>query len=249
VWSIAVIALLGALVAPRATAQSREPEEPSANPATGIVTDRLSPRQRGIWRAIKQLILAVDAAGKPLHPTLYALWEQVETGPHTIYLEFDEDAPATHLTQVAGRFQIECLDPQGIRHVATIRLHLKVIDRAHTRALTGRDAGFSQLAGLNRLERYAEVLGHELAHAADVLSDPGRVQMLEELVEQTNESINQSLWRKAAIAPELEQRIMRRDAFLKELEERARTVEEAVWRELLESQTARKDRKVVALAR
>ncbi len=52
-----------------------------------------------------------------------------------------------------------------------IRLNLGMIDRALVSELSRRDDGFVPLAGLSKIERYAEVLGHELAHVAELLTN------------------------------------------------------------------------------
>src|SRR6266511_4150889 len=83
--------------------------------------------------------------------------------------------------------------------------------------------GFIPFQGLSKEERYAEVLGHELAHAVHILSDPARARMVKEVVQETNE-LFLSYGRQygyANVGPEMQRRLSLRDALLKELEEPA----------------------------
>jgi hypothetical protein len=205
----------------------------AAAPASGLITDRLTARELKRWRAIERLVLAVDAQGQPLRPTLRGLWEWAATSGHAIHIELPSlDRTRTSL---AGSFNLEQADPHGKRHRAVIRLCLANIDQAHVGPQAARADGLIPFQGLSREERYAEVLGHELAHAADILSSPARAQMVEEQVEQTNALLlsHNSRYRAQQFGPELQQRLSHRDSLLKELEARAEAVEAVIWRELV----------------
>ena len=78
------------------------------------------------------------------------------------------------------------------------------------------------------------MLGHELAHADHILTDPERVRKVEEMVEKTNEILLSQLSNRRVnlLAPEMNRRLSRRDALLKDLEEEAEEMEYVVWREL-----------------
>ena len=207
--------------------------------ATNIITDRLTGKDLRRWNAIKRIVFAEDAEGQSLHPTLRSLWERLERSGHTIYIEMGDTGRA--ISNTAGVFRLEQFDPEGIRHVAVIRLYPGTIDRAYVGPNAARAEGFIPFQGLNKVERYAEVLGHELAHAVHILSDLTRAQMVEEIVQQTNESFL-SYGRRygyANIESEMRQRIAKRDAFLKELEEPAEAAEMSVWREIVSSRAAR----------
>jgi len=206
--------------------------------ATNIITDRLTGKDLRRWEAIKRIVLAEDIEGQPLHPTLRGLWEKLERSGHTIYIEMRGMGRA--ISNTAGVFHIEQLDPEGLRHVAIIRIYPETIDRAYIGPTADAD-GFIPFQGLSREERYAEVLGHEMAHAVHILSDPARARMVKEVVQETNE-LFLSYGRKygyANIGPEMQRRLSLRDALLKELEEPAEAAEKLVWREILWSSEAR----------
>ena len=144
--------------------EPQAPQQGNAATVTGIVTDGLSCAELKVWRSIVDIVMAVDKKGRRLYPTLYELYRQAETSGHLIRIELsDEDS----MTRV-GQFSIETLDPKGARHVTTIWLNLATIRRT----FVGEDArychGLIPFVGLSTKQRYAEVLGHELAHAVDV---------------------------------------------------------------------------------
>jgi hypothetical protein len=205
---------------------------------TNIITDRLTAKDLRRWEAIKRIVFAKDIEGQPLHPTLRGLWEKLERSGHVIYIEMRGMGRA--ISNTAGVFHIERLDPEGVRHVAIIRLYPDIIDRAYVGPAAGAE-GFIPFQGLSKEERYAEVLGHEMAHAAHILSDPARARMVKEVVQETNE-LFLSYGRQygyANVGPELQRRLSLRDALLKELEEPAEAAERLVWREILWSREAR----------
>ncbi len=207
---------------------------------TNIVTDRLTSKDLRRWNAIRRIIFAEDIDGQPLHPTLRGLWDQLERSGHTVYIEM---RGADHaLSNTAGVFRIERLDPQGLRHVAVIRLYPDTIDRAYVGAIARRAEGFIPFHGLSKEERYAEVFGHELAHAVHILNDLTRARMVEELIQQTNDAFLRYGRRHgyANIEPEMAQRLAIRDAFLKELEEPAELAEMFIWREMVSGRMAKK---------
>jgi hypothetical protein len=206
---------------------------------SGIITDRLSAKDLQRWQAIERIVFAEDAAGYPLHPTLRGLWEWVETSGHAIYLEMV--SPSRISTCTAGSFSLTRFDPQGKRHEAVIRLHPANIDQAYVGPNVARPDGLIPFEGLKKEERYAEVLGHELAHAVFILSDLARAKMVEELIEQTNERLlsRDTKRRGEPIGQEMRERLLTRDSFLRELEAQAEAMETAVWRELIASQKAR----------
>jgi hypothetical protein len=200
--------------------------------ATNIVTDRLSGKDLRRWDAIKRLVFAEDIEGLPLHPTLRRLWDQLERSGHTIYIEMSGTGRA--VSNTAGVFHIERFDPEGLRHVAVIRLYPETIDRAYVGPNTARHEGFVPFHGLSKEERYVEVFGHEMAHAVDILGDLARARKVVELVQRTNEMflLHGKRYGYANIGPEMQERIAVRDAFLKELEEPAEVAEMMVWKEI-----------------
>ena len=200
--------------------------------SSGLITSRLSIKELDLWKEMERIVFAEDSDRRPLHPALRNLWERVETSNHAVFIVITRSSRTSSCT--AGSFAIERFDPKGEKHIAAIRLNLPSIDQAHVGPSSARDNGFIPFQGLSKKERYVEVLGHELAHAVDILSDPERARKVEEMVEKTNEILlSQSPDRRVnLLAPEMNRRLSRRDALLKDLEARAEEMEYVVWREL-----------------
>lgn len=205
---------------------------------TGILTDRLAPKDLQRWNSIERLVF-VEADGQYLHPTLRGLWEWLETSGHAVYIVFTK--PTLNATSTAGQFKLEKLDSRGERHVGVIYLNFSNIDLAYVGRETWRDAGFIPFDQLSREERYAEVLGHEMAHAVDILTSLDRTAKVEETVEQTNALLlhHRSLNPTEQLTVELRHRLSHRDALLKTLEMAAEKIEAQVWRELVASKPQR----------
>jgi hypothetical protein len=203
---------------------------------SGIITTRMSRKDMQRWHAIKRIVFAEDARGRPIHPTLRDLWEEIENSGHAVHIEME--SPSFPVSTTAGSFRIERFDPQGIRHVAVIMLNPASIDLAYVEPDAARPDRFIPFLGLSKEERYAEVLGHELAHAVYILSDLTRARMVEESIQQTNKLflLHIRQYGNRYIKPEMRYRIVRRDILLQELEEQAEAVEELVWRELIGGQ-------------
>lgn len=234
--SAVIILIVTALKFSTAQAQVEGPCQP---PAGGILTERLSAKQIDLWRKIERIVLAADAEGRFLNPVLQDLWERVESSGHTIYFQISESA----LSSSAGVFRLEQFDPSGQHHIAVIELRPRVIDQATVGPDVQRPDGLIPFEGLVKEERYAEVLGHELAHAADVLLNLDLARQVEELIEQTNEMLL-STRRQGDVTSfaeaEMDQRIKNRDCLLQRLEAYAEMMEKQVWRELRTTQQVRK---------
>jgi hypothetical protein len=164
---------------------------------------------------------------------LKSLLEQLQTSDHSVYLEFDDSLAGCRCT--AGKFSIERVEREGSRNVAVIKLYLRIIDHASAPSRANLKGGFAPLAGLNKLDRYAEVFGHEMAHAVDVLFSPERVKWVDEVLRKSDQVIQQRLRRKGRIEPEMQLALQEREVFLHELEKPAEIAEAMVWRELVES--------------
>ena len=239
----ALLGPLGPILSP-AEAQHLRPRRteslirPRRVAAAGMITERLSVKGLQRWQSIERLAFAEDAAGQPLYPTLRGLWEWVEASGHAVYIELVN--PSRVSTCTAGSFSIERFDPQGVRHRAVIRLHLSNIDQAYVGPGVARADGFIPFDGLQKEERYAEVLGHELAHAVWILGDLRRAEMVEEVIEQTNELLLSNYARRLdqSIGQEMRRRLINRDSFLKDLEAQAESMEVVVWRELVAARRA-----------
>lgn len=210
------------------TCLAREPQAPQQGDAanlTGIVTDRLSPAQLRVWRSILDIVMAVDKEGRHVYPTLYGLYRQAETSGHLIRIELSEE----ELLSQAGKFSIETLDPVGARHVATIRLNLATIRRTYV----GEDACYSNglmpFCGLGTKQRYAEVLGHELAHAVDFFQKAESLQLYQQLEREASDldarAVNDANgdWLK---------RLESVKQLMRQIEKPAEAAELEIWREL-----------------
>jgi hypothetical protein len=135
---------------------------------TGIQTDRLTKSQLKAWASILEVVLAKDGEGRPVCPTLHELYHQADTGSYEVQIEISTQRATLC---AAGVCRIE-LRSEGVpKEVILIRLNLGMIDRAVASELTRRADGFIPFAGLTKKQRYAEVLGHELAHVVRLLTD------------------------------------------------------------------------------
>ena len=143
-------------------------------------TDGLSGRQLKTWKSIVAVVEATGRDGQPLHPTLHRLYREMASSPHVVRVVI----PATKgSSAIAGRFWLESVGTDG-RHEASITLNLRTIDRV----LTGSpDAQLVTFETLGRTERQAQVLGHELAHAAWTISDPEHVRLVAAVQERSIE--------------------------------------------------------------
>jgi hypothetical protein len=211
---------------------------PRQTDSSGLIMSRLSAKELDLWKEMERIVFAEGADRRPLHPMLRGLWEWVETSGHAVFIQI---ACSSRTSSTAGSFAIERFDPKGEKHIAAIRLNLPSIDRAYIGPSSARDNGFIPFQGLSKKERYVEVLGHELAHAVYILSDLERARKVEEMVEKTNEILlsQRPNRRVNLLAPEMNRRLSRRDALLKDLEEQAEEMEYAVWRELIASKGVR----------
>jgi len=137
--------------------------------ATGVLTDRLKKSHLKAWESIMKIVLAKDGEGRPLHPALYELYHQADNSGHEIQIELSTQ----RATMCAvGICRIELHTERVPKEVVLIRLNLGMIDRAIASAPNRRAGGFVPFAGLTKKERYAEVLGHELAHVVRLLTSP-----------------------------------------------------------------------------
>src|SRR5215510_104718 len=120
--------------------RAQDPAQLNRAPATNIITDRLTSKDLRRWNAIKRIVFAEDIEGQPLHPTLLSLWDQLERSGHVIYIEMRGTGHA--ISNTAGVFHIERFDPEGVKHVAVIRLYPEIIDRAYVGSGADTPEGF-----------------------------------------------------------------------------------------------------------
>ena len=174
-------------------AEQRQPgavyiSDPGVEITPGVRTDRLSPRQLQAWKTIERIVLAKDASGRSSHPKLHSLWQWAETSGHVIYVELpDPKGRCDHQGEDSGSRRPISKDR---RHIAVIRLCLPVIDGALVRKRTRNMDGFIQYEGLSKEQRYAEALGHELAHAVWILGDRSHARLIEALDREVEEFNN-----------------------------------------------------------
>jgi hypothetical protein len=104
---------------------------------------------------------------------------------------------------------------------------------------------------LGKVERYAEVLGHELAHAVHILTSLDRSRLVEDMVERTNEMLlsRQPKRKEIILSTELKRRLKRRDSLLLDLEKQAEAMEYIVWKEITSSKPLREKTQPAAYKR
>ncbi len=174
VWQAATFLTI-LLIFSNARAQEAEPPGRSVQTTlahgkvTGIQTDRLTKRQLKAWASILEVVLAKDGEGRPERPTLYELYHQADAGGYEIQIEISTQRATLC---AVGFCRIELHSDGAPKKVVLIRLNLGMIDRAISSERTRRADRFIPFAGLKKKERYAEVLGHELAHVVRLLTNP-----------------------------------------------------------------------------
>jgi hypothetical protein len=177
--------------------------------------------------------MAKDRDGHPLHPTLRALWDAVDTGGHIVYVQMRSRRGSC----IAGRFAITKVDPEGKTHEAILILNPRAIDQVPTRPAIVRTGGFIPFDGLAKYERYAELLGHELAHAVWTVADPERARLVMPL-QTDNEQVMRRVLDDTLGSGDRE-RVRELAQLSRMLEEPAEAAEVAVWRELRAGQRVR----------
>jgi hypothetical protein len=165
----------------------------------------------------------------------------VETSGHVIRVEMPD--PKDNLDDNAGRFVIERFDPDGKEHTAVIRLCLPIIDGAVIERSVRRTGDFLPFEGLRREERYAEVLGHELAHAVWFLSDQSHARLMEDLHSEVDGfySRRRHVAHGAAWDEQMERHLDRIESLTTEIERPAETAEKEIWQELLQNPPRKSD--------
>ncbi len=206
---------------------ARSQPSQSGNPlgVTGILTDELSHAHLRTWQSILEIVMAKDKAGRSLHPTLYDLYSQAENSGHLIRIELSEEESLSR----AGQFIIEKADPRGLHHKVRIRLNLATIRRTYVGANRNYANGLMPFAGLNTKLRYAEVLGHELAHAVGAFQN-SELWQLDLLLEQESADLDKCDLNHPN--GDLLERIERIKRLQHQVEEPAEAAELQVWREL-----------------
>ena len=141
---------------------------------------------------------------------------------------------------IAGRFEITKVDPAGKTHEGILIMNLRAIDKVSTGPAAARAGGFIPFKGLGKTERYAELLGHELAHAVWHLADVERARLAERLQGETENWMQGVLVARArGHGQELQERAEELARLGKEMEEPAEVAEVAIWEELRAGQRRR----------
>ncbi len=150
---------------------------PKAGKVTGVLTDRLQRSHLKAWESIMEIVLARDGQGRPAHPVLYGLYYQADTSGYEIQIELSTERS---ILRAVGLCRIERPADRTPKEVVLIRLNLGMIDRAMASELTRRADGFVPFSRLRKRERYAEVLGHELAHVVRLVTHPDYMRLYRE---------------------------------------------------------------------
>ena len=77
----------------------------------GIRTDRLSEKGLARWNKIVAIVMAEDAGGRPLHPTLRALWDAVDASGPAVFVELPE--PKCRRPYIVGGSRSRAWIPKG----------------------------------------------------------------------------------------------------------------------------------------
>jgi len=194
-----------------------------------IRTDRLAGRQLKAWQQITAVVLATDPEGRPLHPTLHQLWQEVSSSRHVLHVELPRRSGSS---AIAGRFRIESQGPDG-RLEAALVLNLGVIDRV----LTGPpDAQLVPFEVRGQAKRRAQVLGHELAHAAWAFATVAQARLTLDV--QTHAERLALVARTAGTAgPGFGEQVDASERLIRQLEEPALAAEELIAQELWDDRT------------
>jgi hypothetical protein len=197
-----------------------------------IRIDRLSSKQVRLWNSIREVVFAKDGAGRLLHPRLEERWQSVEASGHLIFIEMVERSKGS--SSKAGEMILERIDPGGGQHIISIRLFLPAINHAFAaRRRPGGAAPFQPLAGLSREARYAEVLGHELAHVERAVADPDYRRLYIELDRELNSYSARRRIRKGwYLDPEEQETLGRIEILVDEIERPVLAAEAEIWHEL-----------------
>ena len=233
-----LVLMVSAILFSAVMAEARQTQNPgpASAPAAaqskrgGILTDRLAKRHLSIWKSITAVVFAKDKMGQLKHPKLFDLWQRVDTSGHVVFVELvsREEGYGSQ----AGIFRVETLDPGRKRHTCSIRLNLPTIERAAIDEASRREDGCLPFAGLGKKERYAEVLGHELAHAVTILGDREFLRLYQDLERESGE-YHRCLAGPDGRVDELEMRLANIQRLTREFERPARSAELEICRELL----------------
>ncbi len=181
-------------------------------------------------------MFARDGADRLLHPRLHELWQSMESSSHLIFIEIGKQAK--NASTKAGEMIIERVDPSGGQHTVNVQLFLSTVDRAFAEKRLPQGAEpFWPFAELFGSSRYAEVLGHELAHVERVFADPNYLRLYMEIDRELSSYCSRRKIRKGQVLDQEEQKHLQRiDFSVNEVEKPAAAAEAEIWRELIASE-------------
>ena len=134
-------------------------------------TDGLSGRQLKTWKSIVAVIEEADRDGQPLHPTLHRLYRELDSSAHAVRIVIPATKGSSAIGPVPGRVARVRRPARGLDHPQPPD------DRPGADGLPGR-VSWVTFETLGRAERYAQVFGHEPAHAAWALADPEHTRLV-----------------------------------------------------------------------
>ncbi len=138
---------------------------------------------------------------------------------------------------IGGRLLIEDFDLNTGCLSGVIKLNLAVIRRATVKGLSPNPQGYVPFDGLRPIERYAEVLGHEMAHLVSALEDRQYGRMNQEMGNAMNRFLH--LLHERTKGPGIDEEVRfltsRIESLRGDLERPAETAEAEIWRELRQS--------------
>jgi hypothetical protein len=221
-----------ALILPNLPRADTQPPASAAHPdvrsSGAIRTDRLSRKQLKAWNRIVKIVKTGGQDGQPLYPTLRRLWDAVDSSHHVIHVEM----PDRKHSYIGGRFAITKVDPEGQTHEGIVIMNLQVIDQISTGSGAAHAGGFIPFNGLGRYERYAELLGHELAHAVWAFAAPERARLVMPLQSENETLMRQVLGLAPSSGDDVGERVSQLEQLSRLMEESAEAAEVAVWKEL-----------------
>ncbi len=220
---------------PGTPAQSRSFDSArAADSPSGFRTERLTTNQLRIWQRVEKIVKAADEAGQPLHPRLHSLWQRIQSSGHTVFVEMT--GRRYPLTTLGGTTTMQEPTPDENRKVIVIWLHLWAIESAFVGPEARRSDGLIPYYRLGKYERYAEALGHELAHAVLMLENPEYARLPLEYGFEAAEIIARKKGGKPMDNEETARRLQRLHSLADKIEQPAQAAELEIWQELVNCQ-------------
>ncbi len=141
-------------------------------------------------------------------------------------------------SNAGGRTTLEEPGRAGRPQVVLLWLHVYAIDNARINGASRRSDGLLPFYKLGRVERYAEIVGHELAHAVLMLEKPEYARLCSELRMEADRYLlaSRRAGKDLPSEPVSRQQQVRLQAMISTIEEPAEAAELEIWRELVRGQ-------------